>query len=77
MKHSVLKIHPADNVLVALRDIKQGETIQFKEDVFLLKNDVPAKHKFTTTNLQKGDVITMYGITVGKAVQDIERGSLI
>ncbi|SFP85185.1 UxaA family hydrolase [Parafilimonas terrae] len=77
MKHSVLKIHPADNVLVALRDIKQGETIQFKEDVFLLKNDVPAKHKFTTTNLQKGDVITMYGITVGKAVQDIERGSRI
>ena len=53
MKHSVLKIHPDDNVLVALRDIKQGESIHFNGDSFLLQDEVQAKHKFTTTNLQK------------------------
>ena len=27
MKHAVLKIHPKDNVIVALRDLKKGEII--------------------------------------------------
>ena len=27
MKHNVLKVHPSDNVIVALQDLAKGETI--------------------------------------------------
>ncbi|MFT4155456.1 hypothetical protein [Parafilimonas sp.] len=53
MKHNTLKVHAADNVLVALRDMKQGEAIQYNGNIFLLKEEVPAKHKFTIEHLKK------------------------
>jgi len=77
MKHSVLKIHPADNVLVALRDIKAGEEVLYDGIVVLLSEDVPAKHKFTIARLHKNDAVIMYGLTVGKALHDIEKGCRI
>ena len=48
MKRSVLKIHPDDNVLVALKDLGAGETIQWNRGRYLLREDIPAKHKFAT-----------------------------
>ena len=77
MKHSVLKIHPADNVLVALKDLQKGKAVLYNNENFLLQDDVPAKHKFTTHALHTNDVVTMYGLTVGKALHDIEKGSRI
>ncbi len=29
MKQKVLKVHPEDNVLVALKDLAKGETVQY------------------------------------------------
>ena len=77
MKHNVLKIHPDDNVLVALKDLKEGEEIRYNGSSFSLTDDVPAKHKFITQTLHKDDVITIYGITVGKALDDIPKGTRI
>lgn len=77
MKHSVLKIHPADNVLVALKDLQEGEEVIYNNESFLLQDDVSAKHKFTIHALRTNDVVTMYGLTVGKALHDIEKGSRI
>ncbi|MCE2758173.1 MAG: SAF domain-containing protein, partial [Chitinophagaceae bacterium] len=45
MKHAVLKIHPKDNVIVALRDLKKGEIISCDGEDFELIEDIPAKHK--------------------------------
>ena len=46
MKNRFLQIHPADNVMVALTDLKKGEIIEFAGDRFPLQDDVAAKHKF-------------------------------
>lgn len=72
-----LQIHPDDNVLVALINLIKGAQIQFKGSNFELLTDVSAKHKFTTSALQPGDSIYMYGVLVGKATQPIEKGSAI
>ena len=53
MGSRVLKIHPHDNVLVALQDLPKGESINYKDQVYLLKEDVPAKHKFYIVPLKK------------------------
>lgn len=77
MKHSVLKIHPKDNVLVALQDLRKGQDILFNGDKYTLKTDVEAKHKFTTQDLNPGDPVFMYGVLVGKAKERIETGERI
>lgn len=74
MGSRVLKIHPNDNVLVALQDLHEGEHINFKDQVYILKEDVPAKHKFYTVPLKKGEEVLMYGTLVGRVQYDVNIG---
>ncbi|QHS59555.1 UxaA family hydrolase [Chitinophaga agri] len=74
LKRKVLKVHPQDNVVVALTDLKKGETVQDNGQVYTLAEDVPAKHKFTETALNPGDPITMYGVLVGRAKEALPAG---
>lgn len=77
MSNKFLKIHPEDNVLVALSDLKAGEEIQYNGSSIVLPQNIPAKHKFTFTNLNPQDEIKMYGILVGKALEPIPAGGAI
>ncbi|MEJ7769976.1 MAG: UxaA family hydrolase, partial [Chitinophagaceae bacterium] len=77
MNSKVLKVHPADNVLVALTNLEKGSEIEFEGTKYLLQDHIAAKHKFVTSSLQVGDPIIMYGVLVGKAQHDIPLGGLI
>lgn len=77
MKHRVLKVHPKDNVIVALVDLKAGETIHFEGSDHLLRDDVFAKHKFFTSDMQAGDEVIMYGVLVGTARSAVPAGGLM
>ena len=66
MKQQVLKVHPKDNVLVALTDLKAGELVGFQGVNYLLVDDVDAKHKFYMQDMRAGDEVYMYGTLVGK-----------
>jgi altronate hydrolase len=76
-KHAFLRIHPKDNVLVALQDMKAGTSIDFEGEKFDLTADVAAKHKFSVVELQPEDKVIMYGVLVGKATQHIPKGGPI
>jgi altronate hydrolase len=73
----VLKVHPADNVLVALTNLLKDEKVVFEGQEYTMEENVKAKHKFATADLAAGDSIIMYGVLVGKAQQPIRRGGLI
>lgn len=75
MKHRVLKVHPKDNVIVALTNLTKGETISFEGTEYLLAENIPAKHKFFMQDMKAGDAVIMYGVLVGKAQMDIAKGS--
>ena len=75
MKHKVLKVHPKDNVLVALTNLSRGEIISFEGADYLLQEDIPAKHKFFMQDSKAGDEIIMYGVLVGKVQKVVLRGS--
>lgn len=77
MKRSILKVHPHDNVVVALTDLKKGESVQENGIFYTLYDDIPAKHKFTEVALRAGEPITMYGVLVGRAKQDLPAGARI
>lgn len=74
-QQKVLKIHPADNIIVALDHLQARETVQLSAEQYLLTGDVPAKHKFAAQDFEPGDKIIMYGVLVGKATQPIRKGA--
>jgi altronate hydrolase len=73
----VLKVHPKDNLLVALTDLFKGEIIIYNEEKVTLLDDVKAKHKFLTEDLKHGEKLIMYGVLVGKAQIDLNAGNVI
>ena len=77
MKQNVLRIHPKDNVLVALQSLQAGERIVFEGEAITLLDEVPSKHKFNTSGLDKGAPILMYGTLVGRAKKNLPKGSLL
>jgi altronate hydrolase len=76
-QQTVLKVHHADNVLVALTPLAKGDTVVFEGETYTIQEIVKAKHKFATVDLAAGDPITMYGVLVGKAQEAIKKGGLI
>ena len=72
-----LQIHPKDNVLVALRDLPAGYSLEFEGKEISLKRAVAAKHKFTIDPFQKDDEVYMYGVLVGKVNEDLQSGELL
>src|SRR5215212_6690902 len=77
MTSSVLKVHPKDNVLVALRNLAKGEAVLFDDQQYILQDAVPAKHKFFIKDMNAGDEVIMYGVLVGKAQNFIPKGGLM
>jgi altronate hydrolase len=75
MKQQVLKVHPKDNVLVALTDLKAGQLVAYQGVDYQLVDDVDAKHKFYMQDMQAGDEVYMYGTLVGKIQFPIKLGT--
>lgn len=73
----LIKVNPADNVIVALTDLVQNEKIMFEGTTVSPTTDVKAKHKITEKDFSIGDDIIMYGVLVGKAAKPIKKGEVI
>ncbi|MDJ1500554.1 altronate dehydratase family protein [Xanthocytophaga agilis] len=76
MRH-LLKVHPSDNVIVALTDLSKGQTLTYEGETYILQDNIQQKHKFVTEDLNTGDPVIMYGVLVGKAMHPIPKGGLI
>lgn len=70
----VLRVHPDDNVLVALRDLAPGAEVVCEGRTCALPAGVRAKHKVVTRDLGPGEAVVMYGVMVGKTSEAIARG---
>jgi altronate hydrolase len=74
---NIIKVHPVDNVLVALSNLEKGTVVTFEGEEYTITENIKAKHKFATVDFAPGDPIMMYGVLVGKAQEPIVRGGLI
>ncbi|ALW83965.1 altronate hydrolase [Hymenobacter sedentarius] len=74
MKHQVARIHPADNVLVALVDLPIGTEVPWENGFVTVTEAIPAKHKLAPLGLSPGQPVTMYGVLVGTAREAIRPG---
>ncbi|OAZ05101.1 UxaA family hydrolase [Flavobacterium succinicans] len=73
----VVKMHPKDNVLVALTDLAKGVNVIFEKETYIIQETIKAKHKFFTRDLKQGAEIVMYGFLVGKVQYDVVKGGLM
>ena len=74
MKNTILKIHPDDNAIVALVDLKAGDSPVFESESFEIKENIAAKHKFAAVDLAEDAPVYMYGVLVGKTTSAIKKG---
>jgi altronate hydrolase len=74
VKHQVARIHPADNVLVALVDLPIGTEVPWEGGFVTTAEAIPAKHKLAPLGLAPGQNVTMYGVLVGQAREAIRPG---
>lgn len=77
MNDKLIKVHPDDNVVIALVDLWQGDRITFEGEEIIILNDVKAKHKVALEPLNVDSKIWMYGVLVGKAMSFIDRGGVL
>jgi len=77
METPILKIHTRDNLIVALMDLDPGQRVKWENEEFIVKESIPAKHKFTTEDLPGGSEMYLYGVLIGVATKDIQKGCAI
>lgn len=72
-----LRVHDADNVRVALKDLPADSEIDDGGRSIRLEEPIRHKHKFALTPLAVGDSVIMYGVTVGRVTAPIAEGGAI
>ena len=71
----VFKINPKDNVVVALEDVKQGETFTVDGAQVTAKQDITRGHKMAIRPIADGECVVKYGNPIGTANGRIEAGN--
>ena len=74
-KKFVARMHPDDNVLIALSDLKEGQEIFYNGEKLVLKESIKAKHQVLIKDSEAGEKIIMYGVLVGTVQQPIRKGT--
>ena len=72
---SVIRLHPADNVVIAVHDIAAAEEVPSERIKSL--HHIPAGHKIATIPIAQGEPIRKYNTVIGFAGVDIGPGSLV
>ena len=73
----VIKVHPEDNVAVAVQALTANSTITIDEQDILITEDISAGHKIAIRSLAIGDDVIKYGFSIGQCTQAIAIGQHI
>ena len=68
-----IQIRPDDSVAVAIHALSAGATVAG----VLLRDDIPAGHKFALRHVEQGEPVVKYGFPIGAASQSIPAGSWV
>ena len=72
---NILKINPADNVVVAIQPQSAGAVIEVDGAKITVLEDVPAGHKIAIKDLAEGENVIKYGFPIGHAREAKKAGS--
>ena len=75
MERAVIRIHPRDNVAVALRPLSAGEAVSVDGQAVPIREKIPFGHKVALTDLAEGEMVVKYGAPIGHAAQAVPAGA--
>ena len=70
---ATIRLHPDDNVVVAINDLAKGDSIP-SEAAVLTCEPIAAGHKLATRRTEVGQPVIKYGQPIGQASETIEAG---
>lgn len=70
MAAALFRVHPRDDVAVALRDLAAGEVLEVT-----IAEAVPKGHKVALRAIAAGETVHKYGFPIGRALLDIAAGA--
>src|SRR5580698_6314453 len=70
----LLRVHPRDDVLIALREVQSGATVRSPVEEIVATTLVPRGHKLAATAIKAGAAVHKYGWPIGRATRDIAQG---
>ena len=74
--HRVVKVHPNDNVAVAVDALESGSTFSIDRK-YEARASIPAGHKVALSRIPAGNPVFKYGFPIGRASKDIEPGEWV
>jgi altronate hydrolase len=74
---ALFRIHPGDDVAVALRDLRGGEKLVLDEGALVAREDIPQGHKIALRDIGVGERVRKYGLPIGAASLPLRAGSWV
>lgn len=71
------KIHKNDNVVVALRDLQQGEEITINSQLIKVLEPIGQAHKMAITDLELNQQVIKYGLPIGHTTEKVNAGTWV
>ena len=71
----ILKINPADNVVVAIQPLSAGAVIEVDGKQITVLEEIPAGHKIAISDIKAGENVIKYGFPIGHAREDKQAGA--
>jgi altronate hydrolase len=73
----ILRIHPGDNVAVAMSAVGAGEFAALGDGGVTAEQPIPFAHKIAIRPVSAGDAILKYGVPIGFATRGIAAGDWV
>ena len=74
---AVMRLSPPDNVAVALRPLKAGESVMLDGVALTVNRNIPVGQKLAARAIEKGERIVKYGCPIGIATAPIKPGEYL
>jgi altronate hydrolase len=74
MTASILRLAPDDDVVVALRKLDPGETIEVEGRPVTVRDAVPFAHKLAIADLASGRTVRKFGVPIGSTTRAVAAG---
>ncbi|MBM4431255.1 MAG: hydrolase [Chloroflexi bacterium] len=74
MDRRVQRMHPADNVVVALVELPANTPVALAGESIVTRTRIPFGHKMALRSISRGTAVIKYGERIGVATADIVAG---
>ncbi len=73
----VIMVDSSDSVAVVVKKLKENEEFSFKNESFVVREDIEPGFKVALNDISKKEKIIKYGEVIGQATQEIKRGEIV